>query len=102
MVVASAAFATVVDDPEVLGVLYDAVGGFEFGPEAEAWSALDLAVAASGSSRGEARRLISQGGFRVNGLQLTDPAATPPALIGERYWWVAMGKKRRFVGRRAR
>jgi len=101
VVVASAAFATAVDDPAVLDVLYDAVGGFEFRAEADEWTALDVAVAASGSSKGEARRLISQGGFRINGQQLTDPAATPPALIGERYWWVSMGKKRRFVGRRA-
>ncbi|MEX1335831.1 MAG: S4 domain-containing protein, partial [Candidatus Limnocylindrales bacterium] len=100
VVVASAAFATEVDDPEVLAVLYDAVGGFEFGAEADGWTAIDIAVAASGQPKGEARRLISQGGFRVNGQQLTDPAAAPPALIGERYWWVAMGKKRRFVGRR--
>ncbi len=99
--VASAAFATVVDDPAVLDVLYDAVGGFELGPEAGAWTALDVAVAAGGSSRGEARRLIEQGGLRVNGQQLTDPEARPPALIGERYWWVALGKKRRAVGRRA-
>ena len=100
VVVAEAAFATEVDDPAVLAVLYDAVGGFEFGAEAESWTALDLAVAAAGSSKGEARRLIGQGGFRVNGQQLTDPDAPIPALIGERYWWVAMGKKRRFVGRR--
>jgi len=101
VVVASAAFATEVDDPAVLAVLYDAVGGFEFGAEAGEWTAIDVAVAASGSSKGEARRLISQGGFRINGQQLTDPAAKPPALIGDRYWWVGMGKKRRFVGRRA-
>lgn len=100
VVVASAAFAREVDDPAVLAVLYDAVGGFEFGAEAEGWTALDIAVAAGGQSKGEARRLISQGGFRVNGQQLTTPEAAPPALIGERYWWVAMGKKRRFVGRR--
>ena len=91
----------VVDDPAVLEVLYDAVGGFEFGPEAEGWTALDVAVAAGGSSRGEARRLIEQGGFRVNGQQLSDPAAGAPALIADRYWWVAVGKKRRAVGRRA-
>ncbi len=100
-IVAGAAFASAVDDPAVLEVLYDAVGGFEFGPEAEGWTAVDVAVATSGQSRGEARRLISQGGFSINGQKLTDPAAVPPALIGERYWWVAMGKKRRFVGRRA-
>jgi tyrosyl-tRNA synthetase len=99
--VAAAAFATHVDDPSVLAALYEAVGGFEFGAEADGWTALELAVAASGSSKGEARRLISQGGFRVNGQQLTDPAAAPPALIDGRYWWVALGKKRRIVGRRA-
>ncbi len=101
VVVAGAAFATEVDDPAVLAVLYDTVGGFEFGAEAASWTALDLAVAAAGSSRGEARRLIGQGGFRVNGQQLTDPDAPTPALIGERYWWVALGKKRRCVGRRS-
>jgi tyrosyl-tRNA synthetase len=98
---AGAAFATVVDDPAVLAALYDTLGGFEFGAEAEEWTALDVAVAAAGASRGEARRLITQGGFSVNGNKLTDPAAAPPALIDGRYWWAAMGKKRRFVGRRA-
>ena len=96
---AAAAFARSVDDPAVLASLFDALGGFEFGAEAEEWTALDVAVAAGGASRGEARRLISQGGFSVNGERLTDPAAGPPALIDGRYWWVAMGKKRRFVGR---
>ncbi len=100
-IVAGAAFASTVDDPAVLDALYEAVGGFGFGAEAEEWTAVDVAVAASGQSRGEARRLISQGGFSINGEKLTDPAAAPPALLGERYWWVAMGKKRRFVGRRA-
>ena len=98
---AGAAFAKSVDDPAVLVSLFDAVGGFEFGAEADGWTTLDVAVAAAGASRGEARRLISQGGFSINGEKLTDPAAAPPALIDGRYWWVAMGKKRRFVGRRA-
>lgn len=97
---ADAAFATVVDDPAVLAMLFEALGGFEFGEEAGSWTALDVAVAASGQSRGEARRLIGQGGFSINGQRLTDPAAAPPALIGGRFWWVAMGRKRRFVGRR--
>jgi tyrosyl-tRNA synthetase len=99
--IAGAAFAKSVDDPAVLASLYDALGGFEFGAEAEGWTAIDVAIAASGQSKGEARRLISQGGFSVNGQKLTDPAEAPPALIDGRYWWVAMGKKRRFVGRRA-
>jgi tyrosyl-tRNA synthetase len=98
---AEAAFATTVDDPAVLASLYEAAGGFEFGAEADQWTAIDVAVAAAGSSRGEARRLISQGGFSVNGQKLADPAAALPPLIDGRFWWVAMGKKRRFVGRRS-
>ena len=43
---AAAAFATAVPDPAVLEVLYDAVGGFEFGADAEQRTALDVAVAA--------------------------------------------------------
>ena len=99
--VAEAAFAAVVDDPEVLASLHQALGGFEFGPEAEAWTVLDLAVAAGGASRAEARRLITQGGLSVNGERLVDPTAPPPARIAGRYWWVSLGKKRRVVGRRS-
>jgi tyrosyl-tRNA synthetase len=98
---AGAAFAASVTDPKVLASLYDTLGGFEFGLEAGDWTALDVAVAAGSTSRGEARRLISQGGFSINGQKLTDPAVAPPVLIDGRFWWVAMGKKRRFVGRRA-
>ena len=98
---AEAAFAAVVDDPEVLASLHQALGGFEFGPEAEAWTVLDLAVAAGGASRAEARRLITQGGLSVNGERLADPTASPPGLIAGRYWWVSLGKKRRVVGRRS-
>jgi tyrosyl-tRNA synthetase len=97
---AGAAFARSVDDPAVLEALYHAIGGFEFGAEAGAWTALDVAVAASGQSRGDARRLITQGGLSINGEKLTDPSAPPPPLVADRYWWVAMGKKRRGVGRR--
>ena len=84
----------------MLESLYEAIGGFEIGAEAEAWTLLDVAVAAGASSRAEARRLISQGGFSVNGQRLTDPAAAPPPLIAGRYWWVALGRKHRTVGRR--
>jgi tyrosyl-tRNA synthetase len=101
VVVAGAAFATAVADPDVLAALYEALGGFDFGPEAYGWSALDVAVAAGAGSRGEARRLIEQGGFSVNGQRLSDPATAPPTPIADRWWWVALGKKRRVVGRRA-
>ncbi len=33
--------------PTVLAALYDSLGGFEFGAEADGWTALDVAVAAS-------------------------------------------------------
>lgn len=97
---AEAVFSGDVDDPDVLEGLFDAVGGFEFGPEADDWTALDVAAAAGSASRGEARRLVTQGGFRINDQQLTDPAAAAPPRIAGRYWWVALGKKRRLVGRR--
>ena len=63
---AGAAFARSVDDPTVLAALYDAVGGFEFGSEADAWTALDVAVAAAGAVAGRgptphlAGRLLGQ------------------------------------------
>jgi tyrosyl-tRNA synthetase len=98
--IAEAAFGEAVDDPAVLETLYEALGGFDFGPDAADWTVLDLAVAAGAGSRGEARRLITQGGLSVDGERLTDPAAMPPAPVAGRYWWVALGKKRRVVGRR--
>jgi tyrosyl-tRNA synthetase len=97
---AEAAFAATVDDPALLESLYEALGGFEFGPSAEAWTVLDLAVAAGAGSRAEARRLVSQGGLTVNGTRQADPAAAPPPPLSGRYWWVALGRKRRVVGRR--
>lgn len=98
---AEAAFAASVEDPDTLETLFAALGGFYFGAEAAAWTVLDLATAALGDgSRGEARRLISQGGLSVNGRRLSDPAAAPPAPIVGRYWWVGLGKRRRVVGRR--
>jgi tyrosyl-tRNA synthetase len=99
--VAAAAFADTVEDPAVLETLYDALGGFELGPEAADWTVLDLAVAAGAGSRSEARRLITQGGLSVGGRRLTDPAAAPPAPVADRYWWIALGKRRRVVGRRS-
>jgi tyrosyl-tRNA synthetase len=97
---AAAAFATSVSDPAVLASLFDALGGFEFGSEAEGWTALDVAVAAGAASRAEARRLITQGGLSINGQRMADPSSAPPAPIAGRYWWVGAGKKRRAVGRR--
>ena len=75
-------------------------GASSSGPRPTEWTALDVAVSAGAASRGEARRLIAQGGLAINGVRMADPAAAPPDLIAGRYWWVALGKKRRVVGRR--
>jgi tyrosyl-tRNA synthetase len=99
VVLAEAAFAPEVSDPDVLESLFKALGGFELEADAKAWTVLDVAVAAGAGSRTEARRLVTQGGFSVNGQRVVDPAAAPPALIDGRYWWVALGRKRRVVGR---
>jgi tyrosyl-tRNA synthetase len=98
--IADAAFAPAVDDPAVLDMLYDSVGGFEVGPEGDGWTVLDVAVAAGAGSKSDARRLIAQGGLSIGGERMSDPGAAPPAPIATRYWWVALGKKRRVVGRR--
>jgi tyrosyl-tRNA synthetase len=97
---ADAAFSGAVTDPELLDALFEAVGGFEVGPEVDGWTVLDVVLAASGDgSRGEARRLITQGGLTINGERVTDPTAAVPAAIAGRYWWIGLGRKRRVVGR---
>jgi tyrosyl-tRNA synthetase len=90
-----------VADPEVLDVLYREVGGFPLTDDVVSGDALGLAMA-SGlfTSRGEARRSISQGGFSVDGAQLTSPEDRLPGLVAERYLVVRAGKKRLAVGRR--
>ena len=61
-------------------------------------SAIEFAVAAGiASSNSEARRLITQGGLRVNDERVTDPAAPVPAAIDGAFF-VRAGKKR-LIGR---
>ena len=61
-------------------------------------SAIEFAVAAGiASSNGEARRLITQGGLRVNDERVTDPTAPVPAAIDGAFF-VRAGKKR-LIGR---
>ena len=55
-----------------------------------------LAVAMGSSaypSRGEARRQMANGGFYVNNVRITDPAADMPEPLQGRYWIVRTGKK---------
>jgi tyrosyl-tRNA synthetase len=96
-----AAFSGDVPEADLLDPLYEALGGFEVPPDGpREWTLLDLAAAADGqASRGEARRLIAQGGFSVNAVRMTDPAAGLPEPVAGRWWWVALGRKRRAVGR---
>jgi tyrosyl-tRNA synthetase len=100
--VAEAAFGGApLDEPEVLEVLFRELGGFEFGDEEVAAGALGLAVA-SGlvGSKGEARRLISQGGLSINDERVAAPDAEVPEPIAGRYLILRAGKKRLVVGRR--
>ena len=57
---------------------------------------------ASCPSRGEARRLIQNGGLTINGEAITDPAAAMPAPIAGEWWDVRIGKRRREIGRAKR
>jgi len=51
------------------------------------------------SSKGEARRLISQGGVYVNNLKVSDPARmlTPQDLASEHFIVLRTGKKKFFI-----
>lgn len=89
-------------DPELLARLHASVGGFT----ATAASAAEgvVAVMADGgvaASRGEARRLIQNGGISINGEPIRDPSAAMPAPIAGRWWEIRIGKRRREIGRLA-
>ena len=63
---------------------------------------LDVMVATgAAASNGEARRLISQGGVRVNNAPVTDPAAAvgPADLLAGAVIVLRVGKKRYFLAR---
>jgi tyrosyl-tRNA synthetase len=98
----AARFSTdAITDPESLRRLYESSGGFTFQPEwLAAGTAVLLAETALSASRGEARRLIANGGVTVNGQRVTDPAFVPEPVAGE--WLdVRLGKRRREIGRQA-
>ncbi len=61
-------------------------------------SATEFAVASAiATSNSEARRLIQQGGLRINDVVITDPLGAIPDPI-EGAWFVRAGKKRLIVG----
>ncbi|CAN5785009.1 tyrosine--tRNA ligase [soil metagenome] len=90
-----------VRDPDVLDVLFGELEHFEFGEDELQLDALGLAVA-SGllPSRGEARRLITQGGFSINDERVTALDAAVPEPLAGRYLVLRAGKKRTMIGRR--
>jgi tyrosyl-tRNA synthetase len=88
-------------DPERLASLHAIVGGFAVEAPADAPAAAVLADAGLLPSRGEARRLIAGGGVTVIGERLTDPMAPLPPAIGDGWYEVRLGKRRREIGRRS-
>lgn len=64
-------------------------------------TALDIASVKTGlfSSKGEARRMISQGGLSINKEKITDPATliNPSFLINGKYIMLQKGKKGYFI-----
>ncbi len=98
--VAAAAFSgEPIEDPEVLEVLGREVGGFALTPALAGGGVADLLIGAGlAASRAEARRLLEQGGVRINGARLA-PDGTIPELLHGRYLVVRVGRKKLAVGR---
>ena len=89
-------------DPALLARLHDGTRGFEAAAADGAQAAAVLADAGVFPSRGEARRLIQNGGLTINGVAITDQAAAMPAPIAGEWWDVRIGKRRREIGRAKR
>jgi tyrosyl-tRNA synthetase len=91
-----------ITDPDVLETLYGSLEHHDPTADELAMSALDYAVASGFmASRGEARRLISQGGLAINDVRITEADAPLPALIADRFLVLRSGKKRMRIDRRA-
>ncbi len=98
--VAAAAFSgEPVTDIEVLEVLFHEVAGHAW--TGEEGDIVELAVA-SGlcSSKGEARRAISQGGLSVNGIRVAAADDPLPDPVAGRYHVLRQGRKRLVILRR--
>jgi tyrosyl-tRNA synthetase len=89
-------------DSAVLARLHAGTRGFVVAPADGLTAAAALADAGVFPSRGEARRLIQNGGLTINGTPITDPAAPLPEPIAGEWWDVRIGKRRREIGRLAR
>jgi tyrosyl-tRNA synthetase len=87
-------------DPGVLSTLHRETGGFTFDGAGGA-SLLDVLVDAGiFASRGEARRMIQNGGLTVNEARVADADATVPALVAGEWLVVRVGKRKLHIGRR--
>jgi len=86
-------------DPALLARLHAGMRGFTAVATDAAQAAAVLADAGVFPSRGEARRLIQNGGLTINGEAITDQAAAMPAPIAGEWWDVRIGKRRREIGR---
>jgi tyrosyl-tRNA synthetase len=101
--VADAAYgAGPITDPDVLETLYGSLEHHDVTADELAMTALDYAVTTGFmASKGEARRLISQGGLSINDVRVTEADAPLPALIADRFLVLRSGKKRMRIDRRA-
>jgi tyrosyl-tRNA synthetase len=90
-----------IDDPVVLEMLHHETGGFEIGG-AEAGPGLVELLVGVGifASRGEARRMIQNGGLTVNDQRVTDAEAPVPPLTAGEWLVVRVGKRKLHIGRR--
>jgi tyrosyl-tRNA synthetase len=91
-------------DPEVLATLHAAADGFEYRTDDGASGAGGLIglLVESGTfaSRGEARRMIQNGGLTINDERVRDPDAAVPAPVAGEWLVVRVGKRRLRIGRR--
>ena len=89
-----------IEDPNVLATLHRETGGFTFDVAGGA-GLLDVLVdAGTFASRGEARRMIQNGGLTVNDERVADAEAAIPPLIAGEWLVVRVGKRKLHVGRR--
>jgi tyrosyl-tRNA synthetase len=87
-------------DPAVLATLHAAADGFDFAPPAAGQLLLDLLVGSDTfPSKGEARRMIQNGGLSVNDARITDADAAVPELVAGEWLVVRIGKRRLRIGR---
>jgi tyrosyl-tRNA synthetase len=91
-----------ITDPELFERLHNSLKGPTVPPQAVAAGLATMVVEAGlVPSKGEARRLIANGGLTVNGQRITDGSAPTPEAIGGQWWEVRLGKRRRELVRLA-